>query len=433
MSWKVLGIIAIAIWLSPIFIASWLNRPYPSKPLSLKLVTWKEIGRVEGCTDFDGDGNDELVVLDEQGQWWAVWWDERRCQRKKLPVPKNAFLSTTKHEGAVFGYKQGLQWHYCQVQFAKSKWQVKKVKEPIEDWLDAYGWQRREKNLIFAFADVDGDKRLDRIEWNIDKGELEVTVARQKKWKRKGKSKSLWAVLDLNSDGKAELVGVEYVGNDEVLTLDSPWRIVCWHFDLKERRWKSNTVQTTLVPEWWGVGEPWFPEISVVKWGKGCSLVGFAWQQRKTKIWLFIWQGDRWQVEPVGEVEGNAAPLFTGRDWLSVTELKPPWVHLTGRLSCGNWVTLMKVKKQRIVDSNFADLDGDGLKEFVWVFRFLGRLWVHVGKFVSGQWWLGKEKLPNKFVPYDLLGKNFRYRGINWALWQDENNRCVAVTVRREW
>lgn len=58
----------------------YLVQSFPSFRITpLRVVTWEEIGEVIGYTDFDGDGNDELIVQDKQNQWWAIWWDEGKC------------------------------------------------------------------------------------------------------------------------------------------------------------------------------------------------------------------------------------------------------------------------------------------------------------------------------------------------------------------
>ncbi|MCS7191747.1 MAG: hypothetical protein NZ937_02030 [Armatimonadetes bacterium] len=447
MSWKVLAIIAIAIWLSPIFIASWLNRPYPSKPLSLKLVTWKEIGIVKGCTDFDGDGNDELVVRDNQGQWWAVWWDEGKCKRGKLPVSKGSWILSSQR--GVFEDAQKL----IKVRFVDGKWQVKVVPEEVADRDASLGWQRQEKWGYVALADVDGDKRLDRISWDGGK-RLMVKTAKSEEWKKQKLSYDLWAVKDLDGDGKVELVNEEFVDNVNR-------RVVCWYFDTEAGKWRSGSVQMPFVRLGDLEGFPcefFMESVFGIKQESGFALIGLTNQKRRTQIWKLVWQGDRWRKELFDEFEGEGLPTFTGQDWLVLPFLKPPrwwlWIRekvdelmerlnfkglppidlkirLIGRTGKGKWVTLMRFKYSELIGIDLADLDSDGLLEIALILSQLDDSSVYVGKFVSGQWWLGREKLPNKFVPYDLLGKNFRYRGINWALWQDENNRCVAVTVKR--
>lgn len=107
-----------------------------------------------------------------------------------------------------------------------------------------------------------------------------------------------------------------------------------------------------------------------------------------------------------------------------------PKMRLMGRREKGKWVLLVKFKGSQLIGWNFADLDGDGLLEFTLVLRQPEGFWVCIGKFVSGKWWVKKEKFPSDFVSYHSWGIDFRHHGIKWVLWQGENNHCVAVTVK---
>lgn len=443
-NWKVWTIIAVTIWLSFISIAFRLNRSHLAKPLPLKVITWKEIGRVEGCADFDGDGNDELVVQDGQGQWWAVWWNEGKCQRRKLPVSSNArFISSQR---AIFRDEQ----KQLQIQFVNGKWQIKDAQKEVDDRLATLGWQRWEEGTHVAFADLDGDRKLDRIEWRMY--ELVVKTSGGTKWMKKGDL--LWAVKDLDGDGKAELVCDEPLGNGN-------WRIICWHFDMKAKRWNSDSE----MPFVWLGGLEGFPcefyleSVFAIKQGKGFALVGLTLQQQRTKIWKLVWNGNKWQKELFDEIDGEGIPIFVGQDWLALTTLSPPqwwlWVRnkvddlmqqlnlrglpkiepkmkLMRRIDAGKWVTLMGCKESDLEGESIADLDSDGLLEIILALKRFDNLWIFVGKFVSKQWWLGKEKLSNSFASLvEPIGTNFHYHGSEWTLWQDANNHCIAVTVKR--
>lgn len=108
-----------------------------------------------------------------------------------------------------------------------------------------------------------------------------------------------------------------------------------------------------------------------------------------------------------------------------------PKVRLMRRIGAGKWVTLIRRKESELDGLSFTDLDGDGLFEVALVLKQIDSVRIFVGKFVSKQWWLGKQKLPNNFSPFRPVGTIFHYGESKWTLWQDKNNRCIAVTVKR--
>ena len=81
------GLIVVILFSSVIMLAYYLSQPKPLRPI---VVTWQEVGKViYDPVDLDADGNDELMVRDQSGQFWWVQFRLPTPIRQKIPVPKD--------------------------------------------------------------------------------------------------------------------------------------------------------------------------------------------------------------------------------------------------------------------------------------------------------------------------------------------------------
>ena len=109
----IVGVVAI----SAVLFSHFFHQPKPLRPIT---VSWKEVGEVICFVDLDADGNDELLVVDRNRQYWWVQFRPHAFTRQKIPVPKNPFTSSLILRGQIlalnysgrilFTTRQGEKW-----------------------------------------------------------------------------------------------------------------------------------------------------------------------------------------------------------------------------------------------------------------------------------------------------------------------------------
>jgi hypothetical protein len=470
---------AIAVLIGIVaLIAYHLSRPKPLRPIA---VTWQEVGRVITVVDLDADGNDELLVLDKRRRLWWVQFRLPKPIRQKIPVPKDAEWFTkfkfrgqmmvlfvhTKTYRAFLTTRQGGKW------FLKDLGKVASVKVTDADHdgqvNDAIMVLKNGKRTVFSRmkdgtiverpdlpswqADLDGDGKNDAV---YVKKELRVHFSSGHKASLKLPPSIFIAIVDMDSDKMAEIVGVKGVITDRCF--------YCWHY--KNGEWHKSSTLKFREMNWIVLGgdigfsdvfsSGFLPEQAAVLFRdeKGAYLVTVTEKGPRVKVWEVRWRKGKWTKRLMGEIPqlntmwvrivrvgqewlvfgGASAPFWQWLLWLlweKVEPLQP--LRLNPPESCffvygwdgqRRWTLLGRWRGWK--NYQLADMDGDGRQELTLVFpkRLL------VVKFENGQWRTGWMEVP--FAEYEPIGDSygFRYGGREWAIYQDrDSHRCIAITL----
>ncbi len=476
------GLIVVILFGSVIFLAYYLSQPKPLRPI---IVTWQEVGTVWSFVDLDMDGNNELLVQDEDKQWWWVHFRPTATVRQKIPVPKEVHL-----EDEVFISDRAQLLAFCDFQteqgfliaWQSEKWLAKnlgKLKRN-EDLVvcDADGdgkvndvvlWRGQiwtvfsrmkdgtiveRTNLPNFQADFDGDGKDDAV--YIVRGEVSVHLSSGHKTSLKTYAFPI-ATIDMDGDKVSEIVGVEWIMGNE-------WYFRCWRYE--NGRWRESSSPKLGGINWSVINDDALGKLTPFRDEKGTYLLAVTKDDKQVEVWEVRWQKGKWKKKLMGEVPEHFAEskhsiddfgfvdfMRVGRDWIVVGKVSPPkwqewlWEKLgkhsqrfltflqkpQARLFVygwdgkQKWNLLGRWSGKTFTDFCLADMDGDGKREFSIAFQRK----VLVAKFEDRQWCKVWVKVP--FVEYGTKIYGFRYGGREWAIYQEwDSHRCVAIALEND-
>ena len=439
--------------------------------------------------DLDADGNDELMVRDQSGQFWWVQFRLPTPIRQKIPVPKDFNLySSLRGQMVVVRHLQTRRTFLITRQ--GKKWAMKnlgrlysvEVKDADQDGQvnDVIVWRGQTRrvfsrmkdgtiiersNLPDFRVDLDGDGKEDAV--YVIGQDVRVRFSSGQKASLKPPPNTLTAVADMDGDKIAEIVGDE---------LSSAYRGIyrrfhCWRYE--NGRWRKSS-SPKFDPKFnkvvWlvfgGGASSGFSPKERLFWGeRGAYPLVVTMEGRRAKVWEVRWQKGKWTKRLIGEVpEHNASVRYfapMGQGWVVAGSISPPewqeWPWFKVRQYLRRFLPFLHEPQSRFFvyvwdgqrrwtllgrwkerwtsvdrwwgDIQLADMDGDGEQELALAFPKR----VLVAKFENGRWRTSWVEVP--FVNCEPMWTfyGFRYGGREWALYQEaDSNRCFAIALEKQ-
>ena len=465
--------LVIAVLISSVVLLAYcyLSRPKPlPKLLRPIVVTWQEVGKVEGFVDLDADGNDELLVQDRDGQWWWVQFSPTAVARQKIPIPKDANCWPITSRGQMLAFwhpqirqallitRQGKKWVMKDLCKLKGNEMMVVLDADhdgqVDDAIMEYGQTRRvfsrmkngtiveRPNLPDFQADLDGDGKDDAIYSEVRTygclvGEMHIHIHLSSGRKASLKLPLSVFIVDLDGDKVAEIVSEERSGME--------CRFCCWRYE--KGGWRKSLSSKFVGEIVMDVSD------GDVLWD--FPLLVMTTEGQREKIWEIRWWKGKWMKRLMGEVpESNANKIWfarTGQDWIVGGFLSPPewqewlWMkvgqHLQRFLPLlhepkerffvygwdgqQRWTLLGRWNEGRFRGFQLADMDGDGKRELSVAFQRR----VLVAKFEDGRWQTGWAKVPS-LIELAISPSYFRYGGKEWTLFQEVgSHRYIAIAL----
>jgi len=473
------GLIVAILFGSVIMIVyHYLSRPKPLRPI---VVTWQEVGEVWGFVDLDADGNDDLIVRDQNGQFWWVRFRLLTPIRQKIPAPKRVgfyfsprgqmlALWHPKTRQALLITRQGEEW--IAKDLGKLKEYVVEVVDADHDGQvnDAVVWHGQTRTILSRMkggtiverpnlpdfqADLDGDGEEDEVyvvhqpAADIPETRIRCSSGREASLDLPSPAFIGSTVADIDGDKVAEIVCVD-VWDDGF-----SYRFHCWRYEngrwLKSSSSKFGGMRCYVVDSDDSLGFIAEGKMSLFRDEKGAYMLAVTVEGQQGKVWEVRWREGKWTKRLMGEVpEHNTREVVFARkrrDWIVIGSASPPdwqewlWKEIGQYLQRflpflqepqlrffvygwdgqQNWTLLGRWSRKRFGSFQLADMDGDGERELTIAFPKR----VLVAKFEDGRWRTGWVKL--SFVGYAPIGV------FGYALTGIEGIFCGFRYGRREW